>query len=161
MLRVRALALDLSNLKNLLGNEDVLANCSGVNYTVYVTQSRLLVGKRFMLGENYVNVPHSNVSSLELITKSVLPPLTFSLLAAIGAFVVWWFRGQGRSTLPAFPYNIVLFGAAALFLAGLVSVWWRRRVAILRIGVVGSKDPITVKMVSTSKAESVFRALKG
>lgn len=151
----------MSNLKNLLGNEDVLADCSGVNYTVYVTQSRLLVGKRFMLGENYVNVPHSNVSTLELITKSVLPPMTFSLLAAIGAFLVWWFPGQGRSTLPSFPYNIVLFGAAAMFLVGIVAVWWRRRVAVLRIGVVGSKDPITVKMVSTAKAESVFRALKG
>ncbi len=161
MPRARPLALDLSNLKNLLGNEDVLADCSGVNYSVYVTRSRLLVGKRFMLGENYVNVPHSNVSSLELITKSVLPPLTFSLLAVIGAFLVWWFPGQGRPTLPAFPYDIVLFGAVALFLVGLVSVLWRRRVAVLRIGVVGSKDPITVKMVSTSKAESVFRALKG
>lgn len=151
----------MSNLKNLLGNEDVLADCSGVNYTVYVTQSRLLVGKRFMLGENYVNVPHSNVSTLELITKSVLPPLTFSLLAAIGAFLVWWFPGQGRSALPSFPYNIVLFGAATLFFAGIIAVWWRRRVAVLRIGVVGSKDPITVRMVSTAKAESVFRALKG
>ena len=151
----------MSNLKNLLGNEAVLADCSGVNYTVYVTQSRLLVGKRFMLGENYVNVPHSNVSTLELITKSVLPPLTFSLLAAIGVVLVWWFPGQGRSTLPAFPYNIMLLGAAALFIVGIATVWWRRRVAVLRIGVVGSKDPITVKMVSTSKAESVFRALKG
>jgi len=155
-----SVTLDLSNLKNLLANEDVLADCSGVNYSVYVTQSRLLVGKRFMLGENYVNVPHSNVSSIELITKSVLPPLTFALLAAIGAFLVWWFPGQGKSTLPAFPYDIVLFGAAGLFLLGLVSVRWRRRVAVLRIGVVGS-ETITVKMVSTSKAESVFRALKG
>ncbi len=156
-----SVTLDLSNLKNLLGNEDVLADCSGVNYSVYVTQSRLLVGKRFMLGENYVNVPHSNVSSIELITKSVLPPLTFALLAAIGAFLVWWFPGQGRSALPAFPYNIILFGSAGLFLVGLASVGWRRRVAILRIGVVGSKEPFTVKMVSTSKAEGVFRALKG
>ena len=114
-----------------------------------------------MLGENYVNVPHSNVSSIELITKSVLPPLTFALLAAIGAFLVWWFPGQGRSALPAFPYNIILFGSAGLFLVGLASVGWRRRVAILRIGVVGSKEPFTVKMVSTSKAEGVFRALKG
>ena len=65
---------DLNNLKNLVGAENVLAECAGVNYTVYVTDSRLLVGKRFALGEKYVNVSHAEVSTLELITKSLIPP---------------------------------------------------------------------------------------
>ncbi len=60
---------DLSNLRNLVGAENVLAECAGVNYTVCVTDSRLLVGKRFALGEKYVNVPHAEVSTLELITN--------------------------------------------------------------------------------------------
>ncbi len=152
---------ELSNLKNLIGTESVLAECSGLNYSVYVTESRLLVGKRFALGESYVNVPHSNVSTLELITKSILPPLTFAVIAAIGAFLVWWFPGQARLTLPSSPYNFVIIGLAGLFLVSLVASWWRKRVAVLRIGIVGSHEPITVKVVSTSKAEGVFRALKG
>jgi len=150
----------LSNLKNLIGDESIVAECSGVNYAVYVTPSRVLVGKRFTLGENYVNVPHSNVTTLELITKSVIPPLTFAIIAAIGAFLVWWFQVQG-SILPAFPYYVLLLGTAGISLGALVALLWRRRVAVLRIGIVGSHEPITVKMVSTSKAEGVFRALKG
>ena len=151
----------MSNIKHLLGEENILAECSGVNYSVYVTESRLLVEKRFTLGESYVNVPHSNVSTLELITKSILPPLTFATIAIIGSILVWWFPGQGRTALPAFPYDFVLLGLAGVFLASLVGLWWRKRVAVLRIGIVGSNEPITVKFVRTSKAESVFRALKG
>ena len=150
----------MSGLRNLVGNESIVAECSGVNYEVYVTPSRVLVGKRFALGENYVNVPHSKVNTLELITKSVLPPLTFAILAAIATFLVWWFPG-GAQGLPAFPYNVVLLSAAGLSLGALAAFWWRRRVAVLRIGIVGADQPITVKMVSTSKAEDVFRALKG
>ncbi len=144
-----------------MGDERILAECSGVNYTVYVTESRILVGKRFAFGENYVNVPNTNVSSLELITKSILPPLTFAILAAIGGFLVWWIPGQQRTPLPAYPYDLVVLGASGLFAAALVALWWRKRVAVLRIGIVGSQEPITVRMVSTSKAEGVFRALKG
>ncbi len=150
----------LSNLKNLIGEESIVAECSGVNYAVYVTQSRVLVGKRFVLGESYVNVPHSNVSTLELITKSVIPPLTFAVLAGAGAFLVWWFPG-GASGSPGFPYNVAILAAGVLFVGALVALWWRRRVAVLRIGIVGAREPITVRMVRTSKAESVFRALKG
>jgi len=150
----------LSNLKNLIGNESILAECAGVNYSVYVTPSRVLVGKRFVMGESYVNVPHANVSTLELITKSILPPLTFAILAGIAAFVAWWLPG-GQRILPPFPYDIATFSAAGVFLFSLVALWWRRRVAVLRIGIVGSHEPITVRMVSTSKAENVFRALKG
>ncbi len=138
-----------------------MAECSGLNYTVYVTDSRLLVGKRFTLGESYVNVPHTNVSSLELITKSILPPLTLAIVAAIGAFLVWWFPGERQTSLPVFPYNFALLGTGTAFLAALIALWWRRRIAVLRIGIVGSQEPITVKLVSTSKAEGVFRALKG
>ncbi len=150
----------MSNLKNLIGDESIVAECSGVNYAVYVTPSRVLVGKRFTLGENYVNVPHSNVTTLELITKSVIPPLTFAIIAAIGAFLIWGFQVQGP-ILPAFPYYVLLLGTAGISLGALVALLWRRRVAVLRIGIVGSHEPITVKMVSTSKAEGVFRALKG
>jgi len=46
-------------------------------------------------------------------------------------------------------------------LIALVALWWRRRVAVIRIGVIGMNEPITVRMVSTSKADNVFRALKG
>ncbi len=151
----------MSNIKDLLGDERVIAECSGVNYTVYVTESRILVGKRFGFGENFVNVANTNVSTLELITKSVLPPLTFAILAAIGGFLVWWFPGQQRTPLPSYPYDLVLLAADGWFVAALVVLWWRKRVAVLRIGIVGSKEPITIKMVSTSKAERVFRALKG
>ena len=150
----------LSNLKNLIGDESIVADCSGVNYAVYVTASRVLVGKRFGLGESYLNVPHSNVSTLELITKSVIPPLTFAILAGAGAFLVWWIPGQA-STSPVFPYNVVILIATGFCVGGLVALWWRRRVAVLRIGIVGTHEPITVRMVSTSTAESVFRALKG
>jgi hypothetical protein len=48
-----------------------------------------------------------------------------------------------------------------VFLAAIVATMWRRRVAVLRIGISGTKDPITVKLVPASKAESVFKALKG
>jgi hypothetical protein len=150
----------LSNLKNLIGEESIVAECMGVNYAVYVTPSRVLVGKRFVLGESYVNVPHSNVSTLELITKSVIPPITVAILIAAGGFVVWWFPAQASGS-PVFPYNVILVGAGVLFLGALVALWWRRRVAVLRIGIVGAHEPITVRMVRTSKAESVFRALKG
>jgi hypothetical protein len=148
----------LSSLKTLVGNESIVAECSGVNYEVYVTPSRVLVGKRFALGENYVDIPHSNVNTLELITKSVLPPLTFAILAGVGALLAWWLPG-GALGVPSFPYNVILLGTSVTGLAALLALLWRRRVAVLRIGIVGSQ-PITVKMVSTSKAEDVFRALK-
>ncbi len=152
---------DLTNLRNLVGAENILAQCAGVNYQVYVTESRLLVGKRFAVGEKYVNVPTSNVRTLELITKSILPPITFAVLAGIGSFLVWWFPGGQKLPLPAFPYDLVLLGALGVFVAALVATWWRIGVAVLRIGIADSQEPITVKLVSASKAEGVFKALKG
>ncbi len=150
----------MSDLKSLIGEESIIAECSGVNYTVYVTPSRVLVGKRFSLDESFVNVPHSSVNTLELITKSVIPPLTFAILAAVGAFLVWWVPAQATPS-PGFPYNAFIIIGIALSLTALIALWWRRRIAVLRIGVSGVAEPITVRMVSTSKAESVFRALKG
>jgi len=150
----------LSNLKRLVGDENILAECSGVNYNIYVTQSRLLVGKRFALGESIVNVPHTNISTLELITKSIIPPLTLAILAGSCAVLVWWFPGQQRMALPLYPYDYVVIAIGAIFLGALLGMWWRRRVAVLRIGIFGNHDPITVKLVSSSKAASVFRALK-
>ena len=152
---------DLSNLKSLVGAENVLAECAGVNYTVYVTDSRLLVGKRFSTGEKFVNVPHADVSTLELITKSLIPPLTYAVLGAIAVFLVWWFPGQARLSLPQAPFDLLLIGTFAVFLAAIVATWWRRRVAVLRIGISGTRDPITVRLVPASKAEGVFKALKG
>ncbi|HEV2119603.1 MAG TPA: hypothetical protein VGS11_05815 [Candidatus Bathyarchaeia archaeon] len=152
---------DLSNLRNLVGAESVLAECAGVNYTVYVTDSRLLVGKRFSIGEKYVNVPHAEVSTLELITKSLIPPLTYAVLGAIAVFLVWWFPGQARLGLPQAPFDLLLIGTFLVFMAAVVATWWRRRVAVLKIGISGNKDPITVKLVAASKAENVFKALKG
>jgi hypothetical protein len=51
--------------------------------------------------------------------------------------------------------------ALVITLASLVIAWWRVGIAVLRIRLEGSRDPITVKLVSTSKAEEVFKALKG
>ena len=152
---------ELSNLRALVGAENVLAECAGVNYTVCVTDSRLLVGKRFSMGEKYVNVPHAEVSTLELITKSLIPPLTYAVLGAIAVFLVWWFPGRGQISLPSAPFDLVLVGTFLVFLTALVATWWRRRVAELKIGIAGSNEPITVKVVPTSKAEDVFKALKG
>lgn len=151
----------LSNLKNLVDNESIVAECSGLNYSVYVTESRLLVGKRFALEGSYVNVSHSNVSTLELITKSILPPLTLAMVAAMGALIVWWFPAGRQISAPAFPFNLFLAGLGLTFIAGLATSWWRRRIAVLRIGIVGAHEPVTVRLVSSLKAENVFRALKG
>lgn len=151
----------LTNLRNLVGAESILAHCAGVNYQVYVTESRLLVGKRFALDEKYMNVPTASISTLELITKSLLPPITFAVLAAVAAFLVWWFPGMQRISLPGFPYDLILLGCLGVFLTAIVVVWWRIGIAVLRIRINGSKKPITVKLVSTSKAEEVFKALKG
>lgn len=150
----------LTNLRNLVGTESILAECNGVNYQVYVTESRLLVGKRFSLAEHYVNVPATKVNTLELITKSLLPPLTFAVLAAIGTFLVWWFPA-GQRILPLSPYDMVLAAGLVVFFSALAAAWWRRAVGMLRIGIDGNEHPITVKLVSTSKAEHVFDALKG
>lgn len=138
-----------------------MAECSGLNYSIYVTESRLLVGKRFALEGSYVNVLHSNVSTLELITKSILPPLTLAIASAMGALIVWWFTAERQISEPVFPFNLVLAGLGLTFIVGLVASWWRRRIAVLRIGIVGTHEPVTVRLVSSSKAESVFRALKG
>src|SRR5205807_7587673 len=100
----------LNNLRKLVVAENVLVECEGVNERVYVTDSRLLVGKRFALGEKYVNVPHAEVSTLELITKSLIPPLTYAVLGAIAVFLVWWFPGQARLSLPQAPFDLVLIG---------------------------------------------------
>jgi hypothetical protein len=151
---------DLANLRTLVGGENILAECNGVNYQVYVTESRLLVGKRFTLGEHYVNVPATKVNTLELITKSLLPPLTYAILAAIATFLIWWFPA-GQRILPVSPYDIILGVGILVFLAALAIAWWRRAVGILRIGIDGTEEPITVKLVSTSKAAHVFNALKG
>ena len=91
---------DLTNLQRLVGPESVLAHCAGVNYQVYVTESRLLVGKRFALDEDFMNVPTSNINTLELITKSLIPPLTFAILGAIGSFLIWWFPMARRHGMP-------------------------------------------------------------
>ena len=152
---------DLTNLRNLVGAESILAHCAGVNYQVYVTESRLLVGKRFALDEKYMNVPTASISTLELITKSLLPPITFAILAAIAGFVVWWFPGMQKIAVPSFPYDVILLGCLGVLIAAMVIIWWRIGVAVLRIRINGSKEPITVRLVSTSKAEEVFKALKG
>lgn len=152
---------DLSNLQRLVGPESVLAHCAGVNYQVYVTESRLLVGKRFTIGEDFMNVPTSNINTLELITKSLIPPLTFAIFGAIGSFLIWWFPMTQRLPLPIFPYDFALLAGLVIMTLSLVIAWWRIGIAVLRIRLNGSKDPITVKLVSTSKAEQVFKALKG
>lgn len=150
----------LTNLRNLVGSESILAECNGVNYQVYVTESRLLVGKRFTLAEHYVNVPATKVNTLELITKSLLPPLTFAVVAAIGTFLVWWFPA-GQRILPVSPFDLILAAGLVVFFTAIAAAWWRRAVGMLRIGIDGTEQPITVKLVSTSKAEDVFNALKG
>jgi hypothetical protein len=152
---------DLTNLQRLVGPESVLAHCAGVNYQVYVTESRLLVGKRFALGESFMNVPTSNINTLELITKSLIPPLTFAILGAIGSFLIWWFPMAQRLPLPVFPYDVGLLAGLIVMISSLVIAWWRVGIAMLRIRLDGSNDPITVKLVSTSKAAEVFKALKG
>jgi len=152
---------DLTNLQRLVGPENILAHCAGVNYQVYVTESRLLVGERFALGENFMNVPTSNINTLELITKSLIPPLTFAVLGAIGSFLIWWFPTAQRLPLSIFPYDLSLMAGLIIIIVALVVAWWRLGIAVLRIRLNGSKDPITVKLVSTSKAEEVFKALKG
>ena len=152
---------DLSNLQRLVGPESILAHCAGVNYQVYVTESRLLVGKRFRVGEDFMNVPTSNINTLELITKSLIPPLTFAILGAIGSFLIWWFPMAQRLPLPVFPYDLGLLAGLAILILSLIIAWWRVGIAVLRIRLNGSKNPITVKLVSTAKAEEVFKALKG
>jgi len=81
-------------------------------------------------------------------------------LAASGAALVWWFPGLQRMALPLYPYDYVVIAISAIFLGALLGMWWRKRIAVLRIGIVGNHDPITVKLVSSSKAAGVFRALK-
>ena len=152
---------DLSNLQRLVGPESILAHCAGVNYQVYVTESRLLVGKRFTIGEEIMNVPTSNINTLELITKSLIPPLTFAIFGAIGSFLIWWFPFAQRLPLTVFPYDLGLLAGLLVIVVSLVIAWWRVGIAVLRIRVEGSGNPITVKLVSSSKAAEVFRALKG
>src|SRR2546422_11577540 len=94
------------------------------------------------------------------ITKITEPPLTYAVLGAIAVFLVWWFPGQARLSLPQAPFDLVLIGTFVAFLAAVVATWWRRRVAVLRIGVSGTKEPITVKLVATSNAAGVFKSLK-
>ena len=152
---------ELSNLRALVGAETVLAECAGVNYTVCVTDSRLLVGRRYSIGEKYVNVPHAEVSTLELITKSLIPPLTYAVFGAIAVFLVWWFPGRAQIGLPSAPFDLLLVATFVVFLTALLATWGRRRVAELKIGISGSNEPITVKVVPASSAENVFKALKG
>ncbi len=85
----------------------------------------------------------------------------YAVLGAIAVFLVWWFPGQAKLSLPQAPFDLVLIGTFAVFLAAVLATWWRRRVAVLRIGISGTKEPITVRLVAASKAESVFKALKG
>src|SRR5438874_13484864 len=97
---------DLSNLQRLVGPENVLAHCAGVNYQVYVTDTRLLVGKRFATGEKFMNVPTESINSLELITKRLLPPFTFAVLGPFASFVVWWFRCTSLLRLSVLPCDV-------------------------------------------------------
>ena len=122
---------DLSNLQRLVGPESILAHCAGVNYQVYVTESRLLVGKRFRVGEDFMNVPTTNINTLELITKSLIPPLTFAVLGAIGSFLIWWFPMAQRLPLPVFPYDLGLLGGLAVLVLSLIIAWWRVGIAVL------------------------------
>ena len=152
---------DLTNLQRLVGAENILAHCAGVNYQVYVTDTRLLVGRRFAIGENFMNVPTASINTLELITKSLIPPLTFAVLGGIASFLVWWFPMAQRLPFPVFPYDLGLLAGLAIIVGSLVIAWWRLGIAVLRIRVKDSKDPITVKLVSTTRAAEVFKALKG
>lgn len=68
---------------------------------------------------------------------------------------------EGQTPLPAFPFNFILAGLGPMFISGLVASSWRRRIAMLRIGIGGGHEPVTVRFVNTSEAEGVFRALKG
>src|SRR5207247_10260821 len=139
------------------GPGSVLAHCGGVNYQVYVTYTRLLVGKRFATGEKFMNVPTASINTLELITKCLLPPLTFAVLGAIASFLIWWFPGTRMLPLPVFPYVVAWLAGFVCFVGSLVVAWWRLGIAVLRIRVSDSRDRITVKLVSTSKAEAVFK----
>ncbi len=108
-----------------------------------------------------MNVPTSNINTLELITKSLIPPLAFAVFGAIGSFLIWWFPMAQRLPLPVFPYDLGLLAALVIMIVSLIIAWWRVGIAVLRIRLDGSRNPITVKLVSTSKAEQVFKALKG
>jgi len=119
-----------------------------------------LVGRRFALGEKVVNVRRSNVNTLELITKSIIPPLALAVMALIGVTLIWWFPGQQKFVLPEYPYDYVDLATAFVLLGALVGAWWRRWVGVLRIGIAGAYKPITVKLVSNNKASVVFQALK-
>src|SRR5439155_26994151 len=91
---------DLSNLQRLVGPENDLAHCAGVNCQVYVTDTHLLVGKRFATGEKFMNVPTASIDTLELITISILPPLTFAVLGAIASYLILWFPCIRQFLLP-------------------------------------------------------------
>src|SRR5207245_8710628 len=115
---------DLSNLQRLVGPESVLAHCAGVNYQVYVTDTRLLVGKRFATGEKFMNVPTASINTLELITKSLLQPLTFAVLGAIASFLIRWFPVTTILPLPVLHYDIAMLAGLVIFLGSLIVACW-------------------------------------
>ncbi len=125
-----------------------------------VTESRLLVGRRFSLGENVVDVRRSSINTLELITKSIIPPLALAVIALIVVTLIWWIPGQQKFVLPRFPYDYIAMGTASVLFGALVGAWWRRWVGVLRIEIAGAYKPITVKLVNNNKASVVFQALK-
>src|SRR5260370_6571282 len=121
---------DVSNLQRLVGSENVLAHCAGVNYQVYVTDTRLLVGKRFTTGEKFMNVPTTSINTLELITKSLLPPLTFAVLGAIASFLIWWFPATRMLPLPVVPYDDAMLAGLVFFRGTLGVALWAEGLAV-------------------------------
>src|SRR2546425_11987056 len=97
-----------------------------------------------------MNVPTASINPLELITKTLLPPLTFAVLGAIASFLIWWFPGTRMLPLPLFPYDVALLAGLVVFVGSLIVAWWRLGIAVLRIRVGDSQDPITGKLGRTS-----------
>src|SRR5260370_31364922 len=103
-----------------------------------------------------MNVPSTSINTLELITKSLLPPLTFAVLGAIASFLIWWFPGTRMLPLPVFPYDVAMLAVLVIFVGSPVGASWRVGISVFRIPVKDSAVPLTVQLFRHSTAEALF-----
>jgi len=141
-------------------NENFLSKCYGTNYAVFARHKQLILKKRFPRTHE-MTFDLERINSLQLLTKSVVPPLVIFSISALSGLGVWGILGAWSSplTLPQhYQLFITVAGIISLFTFG-ISIC-RVRLGTLRIEVGELKEPIYVRHVRRLDAEDVIKAAR-
>jgi hypothetical protein len=143
-------------------DEEILAKCQGMNLIILATDKRLIFCKRFVFTEKLFDIPILSIRAVEVVKKSVYPPLTVAVASTMTALFIWGWLGFPKDPVPIHPHLTYIFLAlnASAFTGFLMTVL-RTFFSTLKIVARDGSDVINVKLVNLRDAEAIIKAVKG